>query len=238
MTTFVIVHGAWGGGWEWSPVAALLRADGHSVWTPTLTGLGERSHVGRDARIGLDVHVRDVVSLLEFEDLRDVVLCVASYAGMTAPGIAAGVGCRLRSLVYVDALVPVAGASALDMFPPGFAAVVRTGLAEHGPTWRVPLPADLLAQLVPPERSWYRDRLRDHPAATFADVITSTDAVDGVPRAFLRCTASELTEDPIEPCAAAAREGGWVYRELDAPHDPHLFAPEATADAIADLGHS
>ena len=106
VTAIVIVHGGWGGGWEWSAVAGLLRERGHEVFTPTLTGMGERSHIGRHEQVGLGTHIEDVVAVLEFEKLRDVVLCGASYGGMPVTGAADRVAERVRLLVYVDALVP------------------------------------------------------------------------------------------------------------------------------------
>ncbi len=86
MATFVIVHGAFGGGWEWTPVAQALRQSGHEAYTPTLSGMGERSHLG--PRVGLTTHVEDIVAVLEFEDLHNVVLCGASYGGMAVSAAA------------------------------------------------------------------------------------------------------------------------------------------------------
>lgn len=104
MATFVIVHGGFGGGWEWTPVAQLLRERGHEVFTPTLTGMGERAHLGPQVR--LITHVEDIVAVLEFEDLDRVVLCGASYGGMAVTGAAGRAPDRIALLVYMDALVP------------------------------------------------------------------------------------------------------------------------------------
>ena len=245
MATLVVVHGAWGGGWEWSPVARLLRSGGHDVFTPTLTGMGERAHLGRHDRIGLDTHVRDIAAVLEFEDLHDVVLVGASYGGMPVTGAVDHAADRVNAVVYVDALVPRDGQSALDLLPPAFGEVVRAGLEEHGDAWRVPLPPDLFDRLVPvgslPDdvRSAYRARLRDHPAAAFAEPLHLTGTVESVPRAFVRCTASGLAGgpegDPIEASAVRARQEGWVYRELEAPHDPQTFDPTGIAAVLDDL---
>ena len=146
MSSVVIVHGAWGGGWEWSPVARLLRERGHDVFTPTLTGMGERAHLSKQDYVGLTTHVDDVVAVLEFENLRDVVLCGASYGGMPVTGAADRAADRVGSVVYVDALVPLAGQSALDLLPEAFGDMVRSGVDEHGANWRVPMPPDLLGQ--------------------------------------------------------------------------------------------
>jgi pimeloyl-ACP methyl ester carboxylesterase len=127
MSTFVIVHGAWGGGWEWSPVADILRGSGHRVFTPTLSGMGERAHLAVKNPIGLSTHIADIVSLVQFERLRDVIPCGASYGGMPATGAADQQSDRVRLLVYVDGLVPVDGRSALDLLPQDFAGEVRVG---------------------------------------------------------------------------------------------------------------
>ena len=237
VSIFVIVHGGFGGGWEWTPVAQLLRERGHVVFTPTLTGMGERSHLG--PRVGLGTHIDDVVAVLEFEDLHNVVLCGASYGGMAVTGAADRAPERIALLVYIDALVPVDGQSGIDLLPEGFGALVRAGADEHGHGW-VAIPDAVL----PPEglivdeiRARYVARLRDQPVATFTEPIHLASASSDVRRAFIRCTGGELDVggDPIEPMAARARAEGWLYRELSAPHDPHLFDPTATAVILDEL---
>ncbi len=245
MSTFVIVHGGWGGGWEWSPVAGLLRERGHEVFTPTLTGMGDRAHVGVHDHVGLGTHIDDIVALIEFENLRDVVLCGASYGGVPVTGAADRVRQRLALLVYVDALVPYAGQSGLDLLPAAFGRMVRDGVAKHGRHWRVPIPPDLLAALLPagslaePVRADYVARLRDQPAATFTEPLHLTRTVDQVRRAFVRCTAGvlpvEISDDPIESGAHRARVEGWIYRELQVPHDPQLFDACLTATVLDEL---
>jgi len=245
MSTFVIVHGAWGGGWEWSDVATQLRARGHQAYTPSLTGLGERSHLSREQRVGLATHVEDIVATVEFERLDSVVLCGASYGGMPVTGAADRLGERVRAVIYIDALVPVDGQCALDLLPAPFGLIVRRGLAEHGEHWRVAMPDDLLDALIPPgalsddTRRNYVARLRDHPAATFTDPLTLTSTVERLRRAFVRCTTADfgqVGDDPIAPCAARAREQGWPYRELPTRHDPQVFAPEQLTALLAELG--
>src|SRR5690349_6349785 len=116
MATFVLVHGAWHGGWCWRKLSPLLAAQGHEVFAPTLTGLGERSHLA-GPEVGLAVHVQDVASLLEFEDLREVILVGHSYGGMVLAGVAGRAAERLSQLVYLDAYVPRHGQSMVDLVP-------------------------------------------------------------------------------------------------------------------------
>ena len=117
MATFVLVHPAWFGGWCWKKVSPLLRAQGHAVHTPTLSGLGERVHLARP-EIGLDTHVDDVVNLLVYEDLHEVVLVSNSSGGMVITGAADRAPERIARLVYLDAFVPEDGQSLLDIIPP------------------------------------------------------------------------------------------------------------------------
>lgn len=245
MTTFVIVHGAWGGGWEWSPVADILRGHGHRAFTPTLTGMGERGHLSQRDPVGLGTHIDDIVAVLEFERLRDVVLCGASYGGMPAAGAADRAADRVRLLMYVDGLVPVPGRSAADLFPARFADMIRDGIAEHGPAWRVPMPPGLFNALIPPGsvpeavRQDYLDRICAHPAASLTEPFHLTGALESVPKAFIRCTRSEYAEeaggDPVAPGAAHALEAGWAYREISTPHDPQVFDAEGVARLMIEL---
>ena len=117
MANFVLVHGAWHGGWCWVRVARILRDAGHEVFTPTLTGLGERVHLA-SADISLDTHVADVLGVLESEELEDVVLCGHSYGGMVVTGVAAQAAKRIDTLVYLDAFVPEDGQSVFELMGP------------------------------------------------------------------------------------------------------------------------
>jgi pimeloyl-ACP methyl ester carboxylesterase len=237
MHPVVIVHGAFGGGWEWSDVADRLRAAGVRVRTPTLAGLGDRS--GEDAStIDLSAHVEDVVHAVEDEDLREVVLVAASYGGMPVTVAAGRLASRLVRLVYLDALVPREGESAVDLLPPWFADGIRAGLVEDGPAHRVPVPDVVLPPVgSAPEavRQAYVAHLASQPVLTFLEParVTATN----VPVTFVRSTASDLAAhgDPIEAMARRARAEGWVYREIAASHDPHLSNPDAVVDLLREM---
>ena len=167
MATFVLVHGAWGGGWVWKKIVPLLRAAGHDVHATTATGLGDRVHLAGPA-VNLDTHISDVVSVLGFEDLTEVTLVGWSYGGMIITGVAERVPERLARLVYLDALVPADGQDSFDAElsseevraadRAAADAAGRPGFALVGPyaDWLgslMPDPADrewLLGKLVPP----------------------------------------------------------------------------------------
>lgn len=234
MATIVIVHGAWGGGWEWTEVARKLRRRGHEVFTPTLSGLGERAHLGGD--ISLENHIEDVLAVLAFEVLSDVVLCGQSYGGMVVTGVADRRPDLLRRLVYLDAFVPVDGQAVQDLVPAEFIGPVMEAAAARG-DGRAPLPPELVMPegLIPePRRESYLGRLRPHPTATMAAPLRLSGAVDELPRAFVYCTQKD-EGDPFAVFATRARNEGWMYREIGTPHDLHVFDPDGTAAVLHDL---
>jgi pimeloyl-ACP methyl ester carboxylesterase len=239
MATFVIVHGGWGGGWEWTPVARRLRERGHEVFTPTLTGLGERAHLGSD--VGLTDHIEDVLAVFQFEELRDVVLCGQSYGGMVVTGVADRIPDAVRLLVYLDAFVPADGQAVRDLVGGEFLKVIQQ--LEEGGGGAFPYPEELWPPegLIPEEtRSRYIARMLPHPLRTMIEPVRLSGKVEGPPRAFVRCTGGEHAdaEEELAPFAARARAEGWIYREMPTPHDLHLFDPDGTAAIVQDLATS
>src|SRR4029453_8540963 len=162
VATLVLAHGAWSAAWAWKKMRPLLRARGHELYAPTLTGLGERGHHASPA-VDLETHISDVVAVLDYEDLRDVVLIGHSYGGMVATGVADRVPERLRQLVYLDAFVPTEGQCLLDYLPKEFRAHLVANAAEG---WRVtanPIPPDT----SPEDVAWIEPRRMTQPLATF-----------------------------------------------------------------------
>ncbi len=139
MTTYVLVSGAWLGGWCWQSVARNLRARGHQVYPVTLTGLGERVHLAHPG-VDLETHIRDVVNVLEYEDLTDVMLVGHSYAGAVITGVADRRPDRLAQLVYLDTGPLGDGQALLDFYPPDHRDRIQRQVAEHGDGWKWPLP--------------------------------------------------------------------------------------------------
>ena len=174
MATFVLVHGAWHGGWCWSRVAARLRAGGHTVWTPTLTGVGERVHLAH-AGIDLETHIADVLSVIGAEELDGIVLCGHSYGGMVITGVADRATERVRSLVYLDAFVPEDGQSLLSLQPAERQARMRASAAK-GDGWRIaPITAAHFNVREAADRDWVDRRCVAQPLQTFAQPLRSTD---------------------------------------------------------------
>ena len=233
MATFVLVHGAWAGGWCWKLVTPLLRAQGHEVYTPTLTGLGERSHLA-GPWVSFDTHVQDVVNLLEFEDLHDVLLVGHSLGGTVVGAVAHRVPERIARLIFLDALLPVDGRSVLQTFEDygttDFADFLRHHI-EHGePNWVFPVPAGGGSELDDAGRdivSWVEARERPHPAgAVTTPIRLGNPDAERIPRSYIACTRrqsggliSQLSEEVrVDP--------NWDYLEIDAVHDANLTAPD------------
>jgi pimeloyl-ACP methyl ester carboxylesterase len=144
MTDYVLIHGAWHGSWCWARVRRLLAAGAHRVFTPTLTGVGERSHLlSRD--VGLDTHIEDVANLMIWENLRDIVLVGHSYGGVVVRHVADRMPDRVSSLIYLDAFVPENGKALFDYLPDGGEGLRELAVA-HGDGWKIPpIPASAFA---------------------------------------------------------------------------------------------
>src|SRR5918999_880296 len=139
MAAYVLVGGGWLGGWCWQRVARLLREEGHDAYPVTLTGLGERVHL-TNPEVDLETHITDVVNLIEFEDLRQVVLVGHSYAGLVITGVADRVPERFAQLVYLDTGAFPDGTVLIDSFPPETKRYVERQVEESGDGWRFPMP--------------------------------------------------------------------------------------------------
>jgi pimeloyl-ACP methyl ester carboxylesterase len=170
-TTYVLVHGAWHGSWCWKHVRAALQSAGHNVFTPTLTGLGERSHLN-SASVGLSTHIADIVNLIQWEELSDVVLCGHSYAGSVIAGVADQMPDRIKALVFLDAFVLENGESFMDTVPSGVAQAVRDQAKTTGEGWKIiPIPAHLLGVRDPQDAAWVDAQCTSQALTTFEEPI-------------------------------------------------------------------
>jgi len=225
MTTFVLVHGAWHGGWKWRFVAPILRRAGHDVFTPTLTGLGERAHLARPG-IDLDLHVQDVVALLEMEDLREVVLLGHSYGGMVVTSVAERCAERIRRLVYLDAFVPENGKCLLDYVDhavPGRAAAFRKEGEQFGSV--APPPLSLWGLVKPEHVVLAKPRETRHPFHTFTQPVRLVNpAARALPKTFIYCS-SPATGSFDQFAAKYRNDPAWRFRELATGHDAMILVP-------------
>jgi len=232
--TFVLVHGGRHGGWCWREVAARLRAAGHEVHTPTLTGVGERAHLARPD-VDLDTHIRDLVATVEYEDLTEIVLVAHSYGGMVVTGAAEELHERIARLVYLDAFVPRGGESALDLTRPSIRATLLRMAEEEGDGWYVPKPTDLRFYGLPddPSVGWVAKRVTGQPLATYAQALATAERAETIRRTFVRCTESSIL--PERFAAEARDDPRWEYLELACGHNAMMLAPDLTAELLLSL---
>ncbi|MCE7979794.1 MAG: alpha/beta fold hydrolase [Caldilinea sp. CFX5] len=218
MKPFVLVHGAWVGGWYLRDIARLLRAAGYEVFTPTLTGLGERVHLGHRA-VGLDTHVQDIVNVLVYEDLWEVTLVGHSYGGMVITGVAEAVPERIGQLIYLDAFVPQNGQSLGDLVP-ALVPYLEGVAAQFGDGWQVPHDPPQPRKLPHPLKSLQQPLAITNPAAA------------QLPRTYVLFTQNSFPFAPVFAALAQnAQAEGWRYRELAVDH----IAPETDPQALAAL---
>ncbi|MEE9261651.1 MAG: alpha/beta fold hydrolase [Dehalococcoidia bacterium] len=232
MTTFVFVHGSWHGGWCWQRVARLLRQRGHDVYTPTLTGLGERSHLV-SPESGLNLHIQDIRQVLEYEDLQDVVLTGHSYGGMVITGVAEESWERIAHLVYLDAYVPQDGQSEFDLRPDLRERRERLAAAgEQG--WLVPSPDPASWGITDAaDVAWVGSRLTPMPLLTYQESVqTPAGRPQQLPRTFIVCTGGRNT---FYATAQEARAEGWGYYELETGHDAMITMPAELTEILLQL---
>jgi pimeloyl-ACP methyl ester carboxylesterase len=220
-STFVLVHGAWHGGWCWKKVAPLLRAAGHDVYTPTLTGLGERAHLATPGT-DLETHVADISAVFFYEDLHNVILVGHSYGGMVVGGVAPRVVTRLAGVVYLDAFMPEDGKSLADY-------------AKFEPpqgVWRVPVPERRWGVTNPEDLAWMEARLTEHPVrALMQPARIESDIAARVPHTYIRSSESPQTAEAAE---RAKRRGFKIRELLSAGHDAMITRPADVAKLLAE----
>lgn len=234
--TYVLVHGAYGGGWIWRDVAEGLRRAGHRVWTPTQTGLGERAHL-LSRQITADTHIEDVAGVLETDELHDVILVGHSYGGVAVTGVADRMADRVRHVVYLDALIPENGERVFDILPAGMADGRRRTAVEQGGGVALPVPgADAFPIPAGPAKDWFMRRLRPHPIGTYESVVRlGKPAGAGLPVTYVSYTGPALAS--IEPSRQRARnKAGWRFLEMPVPHDVEIPNPEKVVELLSGIG--
>ena len=190
MTTFVLVHGAWQGGWCWTRVVPHLRAAGHEVFTPTMTGFGERSHL-LSPDIGLETNITDIANVFEWEDLSGVILVGASYAGMVTTCVADRMPERIAALIYLNAFIAADGVSQNDLIPGWRREMLDKEIAEKDDeSWRMPPPGlDMVGVSDPDVAAWLVAKMAPQSAKTFEEKARLTGAHEQIAnRTYIRAT--------------------------------------------------
>jgi len=230
--TFLLVHGAWHGGWCWRRVADLLRANGQTVFTPTLTGLGERSHLMR-AGIDLTTHVTDVVNVMKWEGLSGVVLCGHSYGGMVVSGVAEQMAERIASIVFLDAFLPQDGEAMMDIT----SQAVRDGLKATIARGEIGVPPRPAAAFLVNEKdqAWVDRLCGPQPIGTMTEKIKLSGARERIAKkAYIRAGAYP---NPGFDAALARVKADRSWRTYDVPcgHDVMVDMPERLAEILLDV---
>lgn len=233
MATFVFVPGMWHGGWCWKKVAVLLRGRGHEVFTPTLTGLGERTHLHLP-EIDFDLQVRDIVGVLEYEDIQDGILVGHSYGGMMVLSIAGECANRLSYLINLDGPLPVNGQTIKEQIPDMWELFQQQAIADGDPEW-VPPPRDWTFGAAGEDLEWMRSKWTPHPLRTWLTPIRCDDPQAlALPRTFIRCTEG-MTADELVADEQCCVQQGWRYQCIGTGHDAMITMPEKLTEILLEL---
>jgi len=232
MATIVLVHGGTSGGWAWKLIASKLRDEGHEVYTPTLTGLGERVHL-LTREIGLDTQIADIVNVLVFEDLHDVILVGHSLAGMIITGVANQVPERISKLIYLDAILPENGENSMDLLVPEWRKVTEHMIQTQGDGWLFPVVAE--------SKEDETDRHRPHPAKVFTDKLNLKKKARGdIASVYVRFAADKQPGTPwqlgFELSWQRAKSIGLDVYEVDTVHSISQDS-DAKARILIELVH-
>jgi pimeloyl-ACP methyl ester carboxylesterase len=240
MANYVLVHGAWHGGWCYRDTAAALRKAGHNVFTPTHTGVGERAHQSSE-HITLETHIRDVVGCIEAEELKDIVLVGHSYGGMVITGVADRIADRVKTLVYLDAFVPADGDSLISLLtralePPVAAQFLAgfRGAARDSAGFVTPISAEMF-NIAPANRDWVNRRCVPQALATFEMPVLLTGKIDSIKRRVF-ILADGWNPSPFRHFAAKyTGVPGWDVVKLPSSHDVMVDMPKELAATLAEL---
>ncbi len=228
---FVLVHGAFHGGWCWGPVAEILRSRGNRVFTPTLTGVGERAHLMSPA-IDLNTFIRDVTALIESEELNNIVLVGHSFGGYVTSGVVDRMPERIGSVVYLDAPMGSNGVSVFGEAPPDVRKARMDASVEVNGTRAIAPPSSTAFGLSDSKQvAWVDRRMTPMPLKPYeTPLILKAQPGGNLPKRFIRCTKPALPN--IEASARYAREHDWKYAELPTGHDAMVSLPNEVAEML------
>jgi pimeloyl-ACP methyl ester carboxylesterase len=228
--TYVLVHGAGHGGWCWRDVRRILRDAGHEVFTPTMTGLGERIHL-RSSDISIETHITDIVNVIEFEELDDVILVGHSYGARIVTGVADRIKDQIRHLVLLDGTMPLDGEPTIEEERAGGcrAMAIDGYLMPNFPATAFGIPRGDTDKI-----DWVNRRLTEHMTETFLEPINLPNAGGaGLPKTFIRCTDPPFRpgDDAMEKRIEADPDD-WTYVQIATGHDAMVTAPEELSEIL------
>lgn len=229
-TTYVLVHGSWYGSWSWKRVRSMLQNAGHDVFTPTLTGLGERSHLNSPA-IDLSTHIADIVNLIRWEELSDVVLCGHSYSGCVISGVADQIPENIRALVYLDAFVLEDGECLFDLFPEQVSHPMRQQAETIGDGWKLPpIPAKAF-NVNRQDLAWADAQVTPQSIACFEELIRLVGDRDQI-RDVTHILATGFDNSAVTPSHERARMKGWKTLTMESGHMVMLDRPTELVELL------
>ncbi|HXZ22121.1 MAG TPA: alpha/beta hydrolase [Pseudolabrys sp.] len=228
-STFVLVHGAWHGGWCWRRVADRLKARGHSVFTPTLTGLGERAHLLHPG-VNLSLHIADVLGVIEYERLNGIVLVGHSYGGCVISGVAEAIPDAIRSIVFLDAFIPDDGDAMVDLVQPAVQEVIKAALQRGDAV--IPVRDAAAFKVNEKDRAWVDSLSVPQPMGTMTEKIKLTGARERIPKkAYIRATGyPNVSFDKAYARVKADR--AWRTFEVACGHDVMIDEPDRLTDIL------
>jgi len=229
--TFLVCHGAWSAGWAWKKMHPLMQAAGHRLITPSYTGLGERAHLANPS-IDLEAHIQDVLAVIKYEDLSDIVLLGHSYGGMVATGVADRARERVAQLIYLDAFVPRDGQSLFDLNEVAIEKMREA--ARNGDGWRIP-PMPTPPDTSPADVEWLTARRIDMPLKCFEQRLKLQHGEPALPRSYIYATRITPADTFGQFAKRTKNEAGWRYFEIDASHSPNVTAPEALMALLMEI---
>lgn len=224
MALFVVAHGAWSAGWAWLKMHPLMRAAGHELVTPTYTGIGERAHLFGPG-VDLETHITDMLNVLHYHDLNEVVLIGHSYGGMVATGVADRARERIARLVYLDAFAPEHGESVFDLAGGGERYRMEGLAGSETDGLRIP-PNPMPPDTADKDREWCMPRRVPQPLKTFQQKLLLQNGPLTLPRDYIYCTKTGPVDVFRQFAEKAASQPGWTRHDLDASHNPHITVPE------------
>jgi pimeloyl-ACP methyl ester carboxylesterase len=232
MSTYVLVHGAWHGAWCWKRVRKILQTQGHDLFTPTLTGVADRSHL-LSREVNLDTHINDVLNLIRWEELSDVILCGHSYGGCVISGVADRIPDRIGALVYLDAFVLESGERLLQLVHEPQRTMLLEGAKNTGDGWKVPpIPGEVF-KVNSRDLAWMNQQCTMHPLACFEQPLKLRQGIQKIKNAiFVRATGWD--DSPFLKSCERAKAKGWKTVTMPYGHDVMLDAPVVLAKLLVE----
>ncbi|WP_108650700.1 alpha/beta hydrolase [Dongshaea marina] len=239
MSTYVLVHAAWHGAWSWKETAKTLRDEGNIVYTPTLSGLGDRAYE-LNADINLSTHIQDILGLFRFEELEDVILVGHSYSGLVITAIADLLPDKIKALIYVDAMVPEEGGEQIsnmclmDFMKEAKKESFLKNAKVKGGGFKIPSPDSAYFDIDPRKREWVNSLLVPQPIATFTEKLHLTGAWQTIGKRTFVYAEGYSNNPHTHRYQQFQKDPNWSCHSLPCGHDVMIDMPQQLANILKD----